>query len=261
MTAITVAVCQWDPRAERRDSQFDALERFLVQTKPELLLLPEMPFGPWICAQQPVDLAAWDAVVADHEAALMRLTSLPVPVIVSTRPVTQANGQRLNRAYGLEGGHVLDIHDKYYLPDEPGFWEASWYDRGDGRFIPARLSNTLIGVQVCTEMWFHAATRSYMKAGVELLCVPRATGPGSLNKWLAGGRAAAVVAGAYCLSSNLWLPEADQGPEDLGGLGWITDPDGEVMVTTSPDKPFAAATIELDQARAAKKSYPRYVRE
>lgn len=23
-------------------------------------------------------------------------------------------------------------HTKYYLPNEEGYWEASWYERGDG---------------------------------------------------------------------------------------------------------------------------------
>ena len=79
------------------------------------------------------------------------------------------------------------------------------------------------------------------------------------KNWLAGGRTAAVCSGAYCLSSNLWAPAGDKA--DLGGLGWITDPEGNILATTSPDDPFATVEIDLAFARDSKRTYPRYVPE
>ncbi len=260
MTVLTVTVTQWDARPASYEAQFDALCRHLAAHPCDLVLLPEMPFDQWLCAQETPDPARWAEAVQAHQAWQERLAALPA-TLVSTRPIIAADGRRLNRAYALTGGRCVDIHDKYYLPCEPGFWEAHWYDRGDGTFQPVRLGPALVGVQICTEMWFQAEARAYMKAGIDLVCVPRATGPGSLDKWLAGGRAAAVVAGAYCLSSNLWLPAEVQGPEDLGGMGWIIDPDGEVLATTSRDQPFRTLSLDLTTARQAKASYPRYVRD
>ena len=66
------------------------------------------------------------------------------------------------------------------------------------------------------------------------------------------------MAGAYGLSSNR------MGKNDVitwGGMGWITDPDGEVMATTSSKEPFATVDIDLSKAEAAKESYPRNVKE
>ena len=79
------------------------------------------------------------------------------------------------------------------------------------------------------------------------------------QKWLAGGQTAAVCSGAYCLSSNLWAPAG--GKADLGGLGWITDPEGNILATTGPDDPFATAEIDLAFAQDSKRTYPRYVPE
>ena len=107
-------------------------------------------------------------------------------------------------------------------------------------------------------MFFEWA-RHYARSRADLLCVPRATPHGSTDKWLAGGQAAAVCSGAYCLSSNLWAPEG--GAENLGGLAWIIDPEGEVLATTDLDNPFATAEIDLDLARQSKSTYPRYVPE
>jgi N-carbamoylputrescine amidase len=77
---------------------------------------------------------------------------------------------------------------------------------------------------------------------------------------VAGGQAAAVVSGAYCLSSNL----AGKTPEggDYAGVGWIIEPgEGKVLGLTSSGQPFLTLDIDLAEADKAKKTYPRYVLE
>ena len=123
------------------------------------------------------------------------------------------------------------IRGKRYLPDEPGYWEASWYDRGDPEFPTVLVADARIGILVCTDLWFFEWARHYARSGVDLLCLPRATPYDSLARWLAGGQVAATCAGAYCMSSNQWNPSG--AGMDSGGLGWVVDPDGNVLATTS----------------------------
>jgi N-carbamoylputrescine amidase len=74
--------------------------------------------------------------------------------------------------------------------------------------------------------------------------------------WLAGGRASAVVSGAFVLSSNrATLPGA---VPSLGGQGWIVGPESEVLARTSRREPFATIDIDLADAERAKRTYPRY---
>jgi N-carbamoylputrescine amidase len=47
---------------------------------------------------------------------------------------------------------------------------------------------------------------------------------------------------------------------EFAGCGWIIDPDGEVLAVSSDIEPFVTRDIDLDRARAAKGTYPRYVR-
>ena len=89
--------------------------------------------------------------------------------------------------------------------------------------------------------------------------MPRATPHGSTRKWLAGGQAAAVCSGAYCLSSNLWAPRGYKA--NCGGLGWVVDPEGNVLAETTPEVPYATVEIDLAFAQASKTTYPRYVSE
>ena len=179
---------------------------------------------------------------------------------MGTRPIIRKNGSFRNEAYIWTAENWSQaVHEKHYLPDEPQFWENTWYDRGQRRFELARTLGMRIGVQICTEMWYFEWARHYAKARAHILCVPRATPHSTQPKWLAGGQTAAVCSGAYCLSSNLWNPPGSKA--DCGGMGWIISPDGDVLAQTDEQTPFAAAEIDLELARQSKNTYPRYVRE
>ena len=94
---------------------------------------------------------------------------------------------------------------------------------------------------------------------IDLLCVPRATPYASLKKWTIGGKTAAMVSGSYCLSSNLYNPIGEGA--DLGGIGWIISPEGEIIKSTNANRPFVTMDIDINDSRKAKTTYPRYVKE
>jgi N-carbamoylputrescine amidase len=253
---MKVTVCQIDNRPEKLERSWQALVDHAATMGSDLVLLPEMPFADWLAAEETVDGARWQKAVHEHEQWLARLPELGRNAVVGTRPALYRHRRR-NRAFVYYDGRREDIRDKAYLPDEPWYWEASWYEPGPPDFPTFTAAGALAGVQICTEMWFMEHARAYGEAGVQLLCVPRATPHESVGKWLAGGRTAGVVAGAFCLSSALWNPPDARA--NLGGLGWITDPEGNVLATTTPQTPCATVDIDLKEADAAKRSYPRYV--
>jgi len=107
-------------------------------------------------------------------------------------------------------------------------------------------------------LWFNAHARRYANQGVHLLVCPRVTPWASTDKWIAGGRTAAVVSGAFCLSSNLSGPHVEG--LAFGGAGWIMEPEaGGVLGLTSPETPFLTIDTDPNEARKAKTTYPRYV--
>jgi len=161
-----------------------------------------------------------------------RLDQLAPATVVSSRPVVEG-GTRRNVGFFWESGTgTVDIHGKLYLPDEPGFWEASWYQRGDGDFSIAHTAKASIGFLICTELWFSQHAREYGRRGAHIIVCPRATPTSTAPKWLAGGQAAAVISGAFCLSSNLAGTTTDGG--DFAGVGWIVEPEeGEILGVNS----------------------------
>jgi N-carbamoylputrescine amidase len=238
------------------------LARHLAAERSDFLVLPEMPFSPWLAATREVDNSRWRTAVTVHRRWCDRLEELGVAAALGSRPVDDPEPR--NRAFlWCQGAGLTNLHDKVYLPDEDGFWEATWYRRGRPEYalaevVDAQRGRAHVGTLLCTEMWFLEHARAYGRAGAHVLAVPRATPAATLDKWIAGGRTAAVVSGAYCLSS---APYTGSDDGDLGGGGWIIDPDGQVMATTSTARPFVTCEIDLQHAEAAKAGYPRYVAE
>ena len=251
---MRATITQIDANQLERDWQ--RLRAHVAAHGSQLVLLPEMCFAPWFCAKPRRDDSIWAAAVQSHDGWLSRLHELGAQIVVGTAP-RDTGGKRCNSAYCWTLADGLRwIHDKTYLPNDDGYWEANWYDRAPIAFQAAQVGALRIGLMICTEVWFMQHAREYGKAGVQLLLNPRSTPWHTNDKWLAGGRTAAVVAGAYCLSSN----HAGQAEHvRLGGAGWVCEPDGAVLATTSEAQPFVTLDLDISSADAAKSTYPRYV--
>lgn len=255
---MKITVCELRNEMSILEQEWQNLVYQVKSEGSDLVLLPEMPFYPWVAQTNQVDAEVWQASVEMHDRWMSRLIELTPAIVMSSRPVI-SEGKRLNEAFiwdEVEGYKA--VHHKYYLPDEEGWWEASWYERGEKDFTIIQSRRARIGFLICTELWFNLHAREYAKQGIDLLVCPRATDITSVDKWIAGGRVAAVVSGAYCLSSNFSYREGDA--FKWGGNGWIIEPEGgTVLGTTSIEQPFLTLEIDLKVAEAAKHTYPRYI--
>ena len=109
--------------------------------------------------------------------------------IVYSKPVI-AGDKFFNTAfvYEKDRGH-FKIHTKSFFPEEPHFWEETWYDHEEGKtFELLEIGEIKIGVLLCTEMWFTEYARQYGKAGNRHSIVPRATEMSSVNQWIRCGQ-------------------------------------------------------------------------
>lgn len=253
---MRITVCQLTNIGGILPDEWDTLARHVADHESDLLLLPEMPFSRWLAAEYTVVPEQWTEAVEQASEWLALLPDLAPTMVVGTRPAVKAGSNR-NRGYILDGDGLRDVHEKHYLPNESGYWERRWYEPAPPDFTPFPAGDALVGMLICTETWFFEHAREYGRADVDLLVIPRATPHASIDVWLAGGRSASMVSGAFSASSNLY--RARGGPADLGGLGWVTDPYGRVLATTDTAEPFATVEVDLDLARDAKATYPRYV--
>ncbi|MGN6394506.1 MAG: carbon-nitrogen hydrolase family protein [Mucilaginibacter sp.] len=258
---MKLTVCELSDNEQDFTGDWADLKTHLDAHQPDLLLLPELPFCQWIASEKAVNYAAKIRSVKKHEQWIGRLNELSARYIVYTRPVV-AGAKYYNTAFVYQKGvgHTK-LHTKCYFPEEPHFWEATWYDAEEDKpFEPLQLDGFKIGALLCTEMWFTQYARQYGKQGVDLLVCPRATGAGSVSQWVRCGQTLAVISGAYCLSSN----KSGIGANNFqwGGNGFIAQPmDGALSGITNAGRKFFTTEIDLGKSREAKLDYPLYVKE
>ena len=258
---MRVTICELSDNEIKFIDDWNRLKVHVKQNKPDLLLLPEMPFNKWIASEKEVNHAAQMLSVHKHEKWLPEIERLNVKQVVYSRPVID-NGKFYNTAFVYEQGvGHHKIHTKTFFPEEPHFWEETWYDHEEVKsFETLEVSGIRIGVLMCTEIWFTEYARQYGKQGIDILLCPRATGITSVNQWIRCGQTLAIISGAYCLSSN----KSGLGDNDFqwGGSGWIAKPaNGNLMGVTSADEKFITREIDISKSRAAKNEYPLYVKE
>jgi N-carbamoylputrescine amidase len=255
---MKVTVCELPNESAALEDAWDNLCQHTKEHASELVLLPEMPFYRWLANTRDTNSKQWEVAVRTHLDWLTKLEDLAPATVVSTRPIiAQGIPHNVGFVWDIAHGQV-DVHTKYYLPDESGFWEATWYSRGKKEFESFQTSKGKIGFLICTELWFAQHAREYGQQGVQLLVCPRATPTSTAPKWVIGGQAAAIVSGAFCISSNLSGKTSDGC--DFAGVGWIIEPEeGKILGLTSSDQPFLTIDLDLSISDKAKETYPRYV--
>jgi N-carbamoylputrescine amidase len=249
---VRVTVVEIDSESRPAEAVLGELEEHLARTSSDLVVLPELPFSPWFMERPNVDGATWARSIDDHRAGLDRLRRLGVPAVVLSVPRT-ANGRRHHDAVLLEAAGDRRLHTKAYLPNEPGAFEAAWYEADGATFDVHPAAGTAIGVLMCSELWYPEHARALGRAGAVILAAPRATHRATLDRWMAVLRVDAIVSGAYVVSSNR---VGRQGDVEFGGAGAVVDPGGRVLATTSPDCPFVTLEIDLDATARARAAYP-----
>ena len=251
---MRVTVCELPHETRALSAAWAALCEHTVAEASQLVLLPEFAMAEPVWESERFDLARWGAVEALTDRRLLRLPELGAEYVAGTRP-SSIDGRRLNQGYLWSGAAgVRPLRSKYFLPEEPGSWEATWFQRGDPEFRVFHAGGVSLGLNICTELWALETYAAYAALGVEILLAPRSTALATTTKWLAAGVVAAVRSGAFCLSSNR-VDEIGAG----GGGGWIVDPAGEVLANTSAAEPFATRDLDLTIAAKAGDGYPRYV--
>lgn len=254
---MKISVCQLPDELTLTDLAWKRFTRRVEQDRPDIALLGEMPFGPWIAREkQFVESLARTGIEA-NECALTTLAALPAAVI-SSRPVRNAN-ILANEAFLLADGVYRPIHHKHYFPQEPGYFESSWFTPARTGFDVVEYRGLRIGVLLCTELMFGEWARHYRRQGAHLIVCPRASGT-AMAHWDAAARMAAIVSGCYVLSSNRSARTVGIEPR-FGGRGFAYSPTGELLGETSEAMPFLCVDIDERRVAEAQRNYPCYVRE
>ena len=248
---MKITVCQLHNERDAFAADWDRLVAHVRAQQSDFVLLPEMPFFPWFPAPREFDGGIWRAAVAAHDAWEKRLSDLTPAKVLGTRPMDFGYIRySAGFVWKEDEGISETLHVKSCLSHEEGAWETSWYEKGNAEFETMLLDGVCVGMLIGLELWVPEAARAYGADGVQIVAIPRVDRSaevehGAVNEeWLAGGRAAAIISGAFCVSST----RSGNGNR-LGGIGWILAPDGHTLAVTSSDAPFVTAEVDLTAVR------------
>lgn len=256
---MRLAVCEAPAVMQAGDAGWVTLVERSVSTAPGLFLLNEMPFGSWISVGAQPNIDDLNTCQRLHRKGLEHLRELGTHAVLGTYPRFE-NARSVNEAFvwtNLQG--TQGVHTKQFFPNEAGFFEARWFERGERKFGIVEVVGIRVGFLICTDVMFNEWARFYGRNGADLIAVPRATPIGSVERWRTMCSAAAIVSGCYVASSN--RAGSDESGLKFAGKGWIFNPVGDVIAETSAEAPVAAAELDLSLVRKAQEEYPCYVEE
>ena len=253
---IRLAVCEATACMTPGDDNWHSLTADARDAKADMFLLNEMPFGPWIAASSEPQFEDLIAVQRLHKQALKHYGELGIPIVLGNHPVFDEGNSIIEGFVWEQGGAITTAHTKQYFPNEEGWYETLWFERGNQAFQIVEVGGLNVAFLICTDIMFNEWARHYGKEGADVIVVPRATAVQTLHRWKTAVQMAAVVSGCYVASSNR---AGEEGDMTFGGLGWIVDPSGVVIAETSADEPLVAADIYRSVAAHAKREYPCYV--
>lgn len=241
---LKVTVCELDCGLGYKQ-YIDQIEK----EKSDLIVLPEMPAYFWFPSLPQFNKTIWQEALKAHDEFISMLHEISNPLI-STRPVQE--DLRLNQAFCYFNGYQ-PLHNKYYFPNERGFYEARWFQRREKDFKVFKINEISIGILICSELMFNEWARYYGKQNAHIIAVPRATT--NLERWKVALQMAAIVSGSFVLSSNR------VGEIGFNGFGCVVDPEGNIIAHTSKNEPFVTVRVDLKEAEKAKKTYPRNIQD
>ncbi|HVB73412.1 MAG TPA: carbon-nitrogen hydrolase family protein [Ktedonobacteraceae bacterium] len=250
---MKVTVCELPDDRKAFKPVWEEFVVYVRKQQSDLVLLPELPFSSWFARTPQFDTQVWQRAQAEHDVMMNSLSSLAPAIVLGTHLVIE-EGLHLNRGFSWTPTEdYKGIHDKYYLPNEEDFYEHCWFDRNRRDFTLAHVQDMAIGFLICTEVMFNEWARHYGRQGANIIAVPRASV--EHERWVIAPRMAAIVSGAFVISSNRVDGRL------FAGHGLVIDPNGEVLASTSRQAPFATFDIDLVESAQAKKTYPRDVLE
>jgi N-carbamoylputrescine amidase len=249
-----VAVVEADPELRPGSEGWEVLAESVAAAGVDLLVLNELPFGPWLPQSDAFDAASFTRSVLEHDAGIAALDTLGAPAVIGTR-LALVDDVRANQGFTWthEDG-LRALHTKQHVPFSPGYWESAWYEPAPGGPEIVEIAGMRVGLLICTEVMFNEHARRFGRAGVQLIAVPRATPPVTAHMFDVALQMAAVASGAYVASSNRSLAFTHESLFE--GRGRILNPLGETVAQTSPFAPVAAHEVSTDFVAWKQSQYP-----
>ncbi|HET6204002.1 MAG TPA: nitrilase-related carbon-nitrogen hydrolase [Planctomycetota bacterium] len=158
---------------ENLDRHLEVAER-AIRARARLVVFPELSLTGYHLR----DLVPDVALRAD-DRRLARLARLSRRASIAVGAVEESDDHRFfNSAFLFEGGSLLAVHRKVYLPDYGMFEEGRHFAAGD-RFEPVQSRLGRLGLLICEDLWHLSSSYlHFLRRADSLLCLAASPGRG-----------------------------------------------------------------------------------
>ncbi len=258
---VRVGLSQISPTLGDLDRNIEIFRKAVAQAQEkglELLIFPELGLtGYFLKDMVPAVAQLRSSRLLKEMKAISQKLSLVVGLVEESR-----DHCFYNSAFYLEGGEILHIHRKLYLPTYGMFDEQRYLARGK----KVRAFETRFGracMLICEDAWHPSTVYVASQDGAELLFIPSSS-PGRgvegghdlaiTRTWEGMNRIYALLFSQFCFFVN--RVGYEDGVSFWGGSE-VVDPKGEVQAKGPYfDEAFVEAEIDLQEVRRARISSP-----
>lgn len=270
MKSIRLAILQgkWFGSVPRTMEWYAAEARKLKDSKPDLLVLPELchtPYFPVEEGESGFDFAVEksDGLISEWREIAKELECVVVFPFFEKR----ARGIYYNSAYVFErDGQIAGLYRKSHIPDDPGFYEKYYFAPGDTGFGPVQTSAGKIGVLICWDQWFPEAARIEALKGADILVYPTAIGwdkkesqslyERQKDSWMTVMRGHAIANRLFVAAANRIGTEGDL---TFWGHSFVSAPDGFVLSDLGKDFTGSHVTeLDLSEIEYNRRWWPHF---
>ena len=266
MRTLKIGILQQHNVADRTDNMMRLAKGIedLAKRGAQLIVLQELHNSLYFCQVEDVnnfDLA--EPIPGPSTGFYGELAKQFGVVIVTSLFEKRAPGLYHNTAVVIEkDGTIAGKYRKMHIPDDPAYYEKSYFTPGDLGFHPIETSVGKLGVLVCWDQWYPEAARLMALQGAEFLIYPTAIGyadedtPEEQQRqreaWTTVMRGHAVANGLPVIAVNRVGFEPDPSNQTPGiqfwGSSFIAGPQGELFYRAS-EKEDESLVVELDMER------------
>ena len=146
-----------------------------------------------------------------------------------------------------EVGKILTKYRKMHIPDDPGYYEKSYFTPGDLGFKSVKIKFGRMGPLICWDQWFPEAARLTALKGAQIIFYPTAIGwhpkekkkfgKSQLDSWITMQKSHAIANGTYVVSINrVGTERKGKKKIEFWGNSMIIDPSGQIIGKLSNNK-------------------------
>jgi agmatine deiminase len=216
----------------------------------ELIILPELFRSPYFCVTEKCEANYSDPLDGVVFQSFSKLAKEKKVVIVAGS-IFEDGKYNTSMVFDTDGS-LAGYYRKSHIPNDPGFYEKSYFTPGDTGFKVFTTSKLKFSVLICFDQWFPEAARVAALNGAELLVYPTAIGnvdgvgqpEGNWREaWETVQRAHGI---ANCIPVASVNRVGTEGTSHFWGNSFVSDAFGYVITKAGQGVELLLTTIDLD---------------